>query len=155
MKNVSNTTFVTLAAAMTIAVIAAVSLFFIFYYPQVQVKRAVNEMARAFEGEDVNKVVGYFSKDYKDPSGIVRADIEDFLVFYFESRENITVDIKKVSVASSKGAKAASIWGTVTYETRDGMQTEDFSGSPLTLRFKREDGQWRVVEVSGAEPLVE
>jgi hypothetical protein len=155
MKNASNMALAKVGAAAIIATVCCVSIFLIFCYPRIQVKKAVGEMAQAFEAEDVNKLIGYCSNDYKDSAGLVKADIEDFLAFYFEDKENIKVSISKITVIKAKGKTIANVWGKISYATREGEKEVEFKESPLMLYFQKEEGRWKVREVSGAEPMVE
>jgi hypothetical protein len=135
--------------------VAAVLAYSHYLSPRARVRGMVMEMARAFEQEDVNRVMDPISKDYRDSSNLVRADVEDFLVFYFEEREDIKVDIKSVRVMITGEQARAFVRGTITFTTRAGQRRIAINRPPMILRFKHEIGVWRLVRAENTDFFVE
>lgn len=133
------------------AVIGATLAYAHYLSPRARVRGTVVEMARAFEQEDVNRIMDLVSKDYRDSSNLVRGDIEDFLVFYFEERENIKVEIKSVRVMLAGGQARAFVRGTLSFTMSDGQRRISINRPPMILRFKKEPGAWRLVRAENTD----
>jgi ketosteroid isomerase-like protein len=144
--------------AVIFALAAALAYAFVLR-PKILLKNAFGEMATAFEDEDVNRLMEYFSEDFRDESGVVRADVEDFLVFFFESRENIRCEVEKTQFLVRGKTAMVLVWGEIRFETRMGEDIGEKSvslrDSPLTLTFAREPAGWRVVQVDNGETMLE
>ena len=139
--------------AVILCVLAVV--YFKFVAPMIQVRHTVRGMVTAFEQEDVTRLVDYLDIEFRNNANFVRADVEDFLVFYFDYRENIKIRIKKQQVII-RGKKAiVNLSGTLSYTTRQGAQTVEIDDPPLTLFFRRTPQGWRVYDAAGGDALGE
>ena len=134
---------------------AAAAVYYYMVFPKILLKRTFAEMKLAFEQEDVNRLMDYFSTDYRDGSNLLRADVSDVLVFFFEDRENIRCDVERTKFLVNGKKALVQVWGVIHFETRGGAAQIDLRGDPLILQFAREKTGWRVVEVANGEAMVE
>lgn len=143
-----------LVAAAGLLVAAAAAYWFVFY-PKILLENTFQEMQAAFENEEVNTLIEYFSSDYRDESDMVRADVEDFLVFFFEQRENIRCRVAQTKMLVHGKKATVQVWGEIRFETRDGEKSISLRDTPLVLIFARERNGWRVVDVGNGATMLE
>ena len=138
---------------IVLLIAAAGVAWWLLFSPRAQIKRHVNDMVSAFEQEDVNRLMLHFSSDYRDGAGLVKQDVDDFLVFFFETREDMKVSLKGNRLLLHGEKADVFLTGTISYTTRAGSQS--FKIENLLLRFEREKGGWRVASVENAGAFVE
>jgi hypothetical protein len=141
-------------AAAGLLIVAAAAYWFLFY-PKILLKNTFHEMVSAFENEEVNTLIDYFSSDYRDESNMLRADVEDFLVFFFEQRENIRCDVAQTKMLVHGKKATVQVWGEIHFQTRDGEKTISLRDTPLVLIFARERNGWRMVDVGNGATMLE
>ena len=140
-------------ASGIVLLLAAAAVYYFLAFPKLLLNRTFNHMVAAFEQEDVSRLMDYISSDYRDRANRVRADVEDELVFFFESREEIRCRVYKLGLSVQGKEATVRVRGDILFQTRQGPESMDLRRDPLVLSFVREKTGWRVVSVSGGDAL--
>ena len=116
------------------------------------IRAAISRAAQAAEAKDIAGVVKLVSKDYRDDNGLDYNGIKGVVFGEFFRPGKIQVFVTGVTV-EVQGKKALVTAKTALVRGRDVKSIKDIlpenaDASKFTLIFKKEDGDWKLVNAS-------
>lgn len=118
--------------------------------PDDQVRAELKAIARGFEKRKAGQVTGRLAKDF-EWRGQNKDEIADQLRGAFFVMRDVSVKLENIAV-SIKGMDAVATTGWNARWRRGNDAPYESQGGELTARFRKDDGKWKLVAITGIEP---
>lgn len=114
-----------------------------------RLKAIVNEAAEAAQKKDIDAIRKHISKSYKDPEGNDYDSVRRILAYHFIRAETVSVFVRGIDI-EIKGGTALAAVNAFLVRGKDVKSIKDIlpesaAGYKFDLIFKKEDGDWKVV----------
>lgn len=114
--------------------------------PEEEVQSRSRSLAAAFEREDIDAVMEFFSEAYEDEDGAGRDELRENLEFFFEFVDVLSLDFHDEHFTTSQGDERVAHSYTSRLRYRDEEDDEVIEDHTSNLDvWEREGNTWRVV----------
>lgn len=121
----------------------------VFISDETRIERQIQKGRKALENEAILSIASLVAEDYRDEYGHDRAELLAGLRSFFQTADELQIDITRIRVSVGKLEAEALVQFTISVVDGQRLDAVGYGGAGTAwLRFSKQAGSWQVIEAA-------